>query len=668
MRDTSDRYRKFSRRAFLIGAGQVGLLSSLIGRLYFLQVLESEKYRVLSYDNSIKVRLILPPRGQIVDCQGEVLVSNVSNFKVVVPLEKRLNYKSIIEKIGQLISLDEGVFDRVAKEEKRRWCVSSFVVKENLTWPEVTKLEVNAHDLPGMMIEVGLSRSYPYAELMSHVTGYVSSVSPEEQKEDDPLLHAPEFRIGKAGIEKVCDLSLRGVPGKREVEVNVLGRVVRELSRVEGKSGEEVRLTIDAALQQKIAAQLSDHPCASVVIMDVHSGAVKALVSTPGFDPNRFTNGIRQEDWTQLTQDPLTPLQNRAISGVYSPGSIYKLIVALAALESKIISTHTHIHCRGHMNLGNHRFHCWKKEGHGSLNVVGALRESCNIFFYEVSRMVGIDLMADMSRRLGLGEKTGIELSGEKPALVPTKEWKKKTQKGADWQLSDTVVVAIGQGYILATPLQLAVLTARIANGAHGVQPHLCAGHPYADMTTFGELSISQESLAIVRQGMFEVVNHPRGTARLSQISVGGVQMAGKTGTALIKRITMSERQQGLTKSHHRPWKYREHALFVGFAPFHNPQLAISVVVEHAGGGSKYAAPVAKAAMMAALNLEEVVAKKILPPKEEAESVKIAPPEAPQLPSSSSLQDPAQEGDEWEEEDEDWDDFSESEEDMDNEG
>lgn len=610
MSDIHDQYKKFSRRAFLLGAGQIGLLSSLVGRLYFLQVVESEKYTVLSNDNCIKVKLILPPRGQIVDCYGEVLVSNISNFKVLVSLDKRIKYKETIRKIGDLISIDEGVFERVAKEEKRRWCVSGFVIKENLSWAEVTKLEVNSHELPGMIIEMGLSRSYPYGELLSHITGYVSSVSPEEQEEGNPLLQVPEFRIGKSGIEKTCEMRLRGNPGKKEIEVNVLGRVVRELSRAEGKNGDEVRLTLDVALQEKIVSQLeSEHPCASVVVMDVHTGAVKALVSTPGFDPNRFTNRIYQEDWLRLTQDPLAPLQHRAIAGLYNPGSIYKIVVALAALEKKVINPHTHFHCTGKMYLGNHPFHCWKKEGHGTLNVLGALRESCNIFFYEVARLVGVDSLAEMAYRLGLGEKTGIELTGEKKGLVPTKEWKQKKYKKSTWQTSDTIILGIGQGYILATPLQLAVMASRIANGSYAVHPHLLAQGEGAPCES---LQISPDHISLVQQGMYEVVNHERGTARLSKISCGNIKMAGKTGTSQVTRISLAERQQGRVKSHHKPWKEREHALFMGFAPFNKPQYAVVAVVDHAGGGSKFAAPVGKMAMMAALGLEE---EKKIPPK-----------------------------------------------------
>jgi penicillin-binding protein 2 len=633
MQDDLDRYTVFSRRALLLGVGKVGLFSILLGRLYYLQVLESAKYSLLAKDNSIKVRLLVPPRGQIVDAQGRLLVTNANNFKVVASVDNRPQLKKNIQRVSEIIEISEDTLQQALRESRRRWRVEPFTIKENLSWSEVTALEMQAPDLQGVAIEVGLNRAYLFPELLSHITGYVSSVSQEEQdKTDDPLLHLQEFRIGKAGVEKAYDTELRGIPGTREVEVNALGRVVREISTSRSTSGRELQLTIDLELQKNIVEALKSHRSASVVVMDVNTGAVKALVSVPGYDPNKFTNGIPAKLWNNLLKDPLTPLQNKAIAGIYGPGSTYKMAVALAALESGAITPNTHFYCPGYMNFGNHRFHCWrhKERGHGSLNVVGALRESCDIFFYEAARLTGIEKIAEMSLRLGLGQKTGIEIPGEKNALIPTPEWKWRVKK-QKWYPSETIIAGIGQGYVLATPLQLALMTARIANGGRLIVPHLyqpalgTAGDP---LPVDASWNVAPKDLALVRQGMYEVVNHARGTATRASLGIPGMEMAGKTGTTQVRRITMYERAMGITKSEQRPWKDREHAIFVGYAPFDNPQYAVAVVIEHGGGGSRYAGPVAKAAMRLALGYP-ATGEIVIP-----ESKPVATQESPELESS----------------------------------
>jgi penicillin-binding protein 2 len=603
----NDFYQIFSRRAFLIGASQVGLLSLLVARLYYLQVVEADKYALLARDNSIKVRLLMPPRGQIIDCNKKLIVGNSSNFKAVLKWDKKNHYRKVLKKACQLISIEEEVLEKALRPSKKPWINDSFILKENLTWPEVTILEMNSLELQGLTIEVGLSRHYLYNTLMSHVTGYISAITLQEQEkdqeEDNPLLQMPDFKIGKTGIEKTCELELRGEAGARYVEVNALGQQVRELSCIKSKTGNDIQLTIDLDLQQKVSDCLKEHISGSAVILDIHTGAVNALVSAPGFDPNQFIEGINKGDWNKLRDDPYHPLQNKAIAGVYSPGSVFKMVVALAALEANVITPYTTVNCSGFIVYGGHRFHCWKhKGGHGRVDVIRAISESCDCFFYEISLLTGIDKISEMAFKMGLGKKTGIELIGEQSGLVPTKEWKSKVKRRS-WIPSDTILAGIGQGYISCTPLQLALMTARIANGGKGINPYLCHRSERSDVEEVWD--ISPTNLAYVLRGMEEVMSNPRGTAHVSRFHFPGLQMAGKTGTAQVKRISHFERESGLLKGEHRPWRERDHALFVGYAPVHNPQYAAAVVLEHAGGGSRFAAPVARDILMAALGICE---------------------------------------------------------------
>lgn len=604
MHRDSDRHKLFSRRMVMLAGGKFALLSALGARLYYLQVVESEKYKTLADENRINFRLLPPPRGRIVDRNGLPIADNVQNYRVLMVSEDTPSVETTLDVLSTIMPLSEGDRARVIRDMKRNKSFVPVTVRENLAWEQVAQIEVNTPDLPGVLIDVGQSRSYPFGQDFAHVLGYVAPVA-EKELTGDPLLELPGFRIGKAGIEKVHDLALRGSGGNSQVEVNAYGRVIRELSRQEGEPGNEVRLTIDRELQRFTSQRLGDES-ASVSVVDVHSGEVLALVSSPGFDPNRFNHGLSSKEWRSLVDDPRSPLINKVIQGRYAPGSTFKMAVALAALERGIVNEETEFFCNGAMTLGNAKFHCWKKHGHGSMNVRSAIMKSCDIYFYEVAKRLGIERIAAMARKLGMGDTLGIDLPGERGGLVPSDEWKRGAI-GAPWQKGETVILGIGQGYILTTPLQLAIMTARLANGGKEVKPVLTrsvAGQTDQDQTANGEpasLDIDPKALNIIRQAMSDVVNDPFGTAFRSRLDLPGIEMAGKTGTVQVRRISKAERETGVLKNEELPWEQRDHALFVAFAPVENPRIALSVVVEHGGSGSKAAAPIARDVMTEAL-------------------------------------------------------------------
>ncbi|MBI4966984.1 MAG: penicillin-binding protein 2 [Rhodospirillales bacterium] len=604
MAGETDRAKLLTRRAALLGGGKLALFGALVGRMYYLQVIEAEKYATLAEENRISLRLLPPPRGRILDRFGEAMAINQENYRVLVVPEQARDLEGTLDAVGQIIALSDHERTRILREAKRRRSFMPVTVRENLTWSDVARVELNAPDLPGVIIDVGQSRFYPKAEKVSHALGYVSVVS-EQDLTGDPLLELPGFRIGKSGIERVHDLALRGKGGNSRLEVNAVGRVIRELAREEGQPGAELRLTLDLALQE-FAYQRLGEQSGSVVVLDVHSGEVLVMASAPGYDPNAFAQGLNAEQWRELVTHPRTPLINKCIAGQYAPGSTFKMMVALAALESGLITPDFRVGCIGHVELGNARFHCWKKGGHGSVDMLRGLMLSCDVYFYELARRIGIDRIAEMSRRFGLGRPLAVDLPGEKGGLMPTREWKYATY-GSGWAQGESLIAGIGQGYVLTTPMQLAVMTARLANGGVAVTPritHSVATGPRTETRptpSFPALAINKANLAVVRKGMRLVVNEPGGTAYGSRLANPQWIMAGKTGTAQVRRITQRERDTGVKKNEELPWKERDHALFVAYAPEDNPRYAIAVVIEHGGGGSAVAAPIARDVMMETL-------------------------------------------------------------------
>ena len=594
-----DRYRMLSRRAILLAGAKTVLLTTLFARMRQLQIVEGERYTTLADDNRINVQLLAPPRGRILDRFGRPLAVNRANYRVLMFSEKVKDLERTLESLSAVLVLSEDERARILRDIRRKQAFIPITVRDNLSWSELSRVEVNRLDLPGVIIDVGHSRSYPNVEAPAHLLGYVGAVSEAEQgQDDDPLLKLPYFQVGKAGAERFHDLALRGKAGSSQVEVNAVGRVIREMSRREGMPGEELALTIDLALQKYTIERIgTEH--AAVVVIEVNAGEILAMASTPSFDPNVFATGISGETWNALLRQPGAPLTNKCITGQYAPCSTFKMMPALAALEGRIVDPEQRFFCSGRFALGNALFHCWKKEGHGWMAMEDGIRQSCDVYFYEVSRRVGVDKIAAMAQRFGLGRPVEIDLPGERAGLIPTRQWKLKAT-GEPWQPGENLVVGIGQGFVLATPLQLAVMVARLANGGAVIKPRLTRriGAQAAGADGASEdnprVGVSLVSLSLVRRAMEAVVNHRNGTAYRARIEEPEYAMAGKTGTSQVTRITRAERERGLLKPEDMPWEERDHALFVGFAPLHAPRYGIAVVVEHGGGGSRMAAPIAR--------------------------------------------------------------------------
>ena len=615
----SGRYKTFTRRAFLIGGGQAALLSGLAGRLYYLQVVQSDRYRMLADENRISLRLLAPPRGQILDRDGRILATNQQNYRVLLIPEQtkvpgedlQVSLDRTLDDLARLIPISEYQRERIVREIGRKRKFVPVTVVENLTWEEFSRVNVRSPDLPGVVPDVGETRFYPQGQSLAHLVGYVAPVS-ENDGADDPLLTLPGFRVGRSGIEQLRDLALRGKAGTSHVEVNAHGRVIRELERNEGQPGADVMLTVDADLQRIATERLGDES-AGAMVMDIRSGDILALASTPGFDPNAFNYGLAQDDWDRLVTDTRKPLMNKAISGQYPPGSTFKVIVALAALEAGIVNPGHRVFCNGEVELGNHTFHCWKRGGHGDMAMTSAIEQSCDVYFYDIARRTGIDRISEMARRFGLGTAVDLGLGIERSGLMPTREWK-LARTGESWQLGETLITGIGQGFVLTTPAQLAVMTAQIANGGFRVEPRLLrpAEPQDAEMVDGAaqidpdqdprSLEISTASLAVVQGAMDAVVNSPRGTAFRARIQQRGLEMAGKTGTSQVRRITEADREEGRGIAE-TPWAERDHAIFVGYAPTSAPRYTVAVVVEHGGSGASMAAPIARDILLEAQRL-----------------------------------------------------------------
>ncbi|OFX02172.1 MAG: penicillin-binding protein 2 [Alphaproteobacteria bacterium RIFCSPHIGHO2_12_FULL_66_14] len=599
----------FTRRALLLGGVQGILLSALAGRLYQLQVIETQRFATLAEENRINLRLLPPSRGLIFDRTGQPLAVNRNNFRAMAASDRGRGAEVLVERLDQILSLGETERNRLLRDLKRSRNAQPVVVRENLGWEEVARLEFNAPDLPGVFIDLGQSRDYPEGELTSHIVGYTGRVADEDLAgRDDPVLQLATIRFGKKGVERSLEDDLRGRAGAVQVEVNAVGRAVRELDRTEGQPGSNALLTIDLDLQRFAADKMKEHQSGSVVVLDVVTGDVIAMVSTPGFDPSTFARGITHAEWRDLLENPERPLNNKAIGGIYPPGSTYKMVTALAALESKAIEPWTRLPCLGFLMLGGIKFHCWLKTGHGSTNVVEAIAQSCDCFFYEAARRAGVDRISDMAARLGFGKQSELGLPGESAGNQPTRAWKQE-RVGKPWQHGDTFNLGIGQGYMNCTPLQLAVMTARIANGGYEVQPNLLLakattreelGPPPPTLTpTAPSLRLNPQHLAMIRDGMNQVVNSGHGTANQLRRDADGkvrdpaLAFAGKTGTAQVKRITQREREMGITQAS-LPWHLRHHALFVCYGPVDNPRYACAVIVEHGMAGGATAGPIGR--------------------------------------------------------------------------
>lgn len=590
-----DKETLFTRRSIILGGMQAALMSTVVGRMFYLEILSNTHYQKLSDKNRIHSRLTLPIRGLITDRAGRVLASDHNVYRAVIIRDEAEDWQLCLKRVQELLQLTCEEIDKISFQIKRKPRFMPVAIKDNLSWQEVTTLELHLPDIVGIFIEEGRNRFYPHAFECCHFLGYVAAPS-EKELDGDPLLEQPGFKMGKTGLEKALENDLRGMPGIKQVEVDAYRRVVRELSTTDSMHGAEQKLTLDFDLQQTLYHRLAQEESGAAVVLNIKTGGVLAYVSYPGYDSNLFVNGIPQRDWQELLNHPRHALINKPISGLYAPGSTFKMITALAALERGVIHPNTSVSCVGHTLLGSHKFHCWtwKTGGHGHIDLVRAIATSCDIYFYHIASLVGIDAIADTARRLGLGAATGIEIPGEKAGLIPTTEWKKRVHK-AKWTLGESYNAGIGQGYTLTTPLQLAVMTARLASGK-AVRPTLLANN----VQDFPGLDIDPKLLDYIWKGLDKASNEDGGTSFRHRISVPGMEMAGKTGTTQVRRITEKDRALGLVNSADRPWHYREHALFVGYAPVHAPLYAAAVLIEHGGSGGRVAAPVGRDVLLTA--------------------------------------------------------------------
>lgn len=602
----SERQLVFSRRALIFGGLQLAAFSALASRLYYLQFINAEKYTALSENNRIKLQLVAPARGNILDRKGEPMATSNTNYRLFIDYSTitQQALKSTIEKLKTLLVIPEKKL-KALENVKVSTASMPDMIKEHLTWDEVSLIELHMMDLSGVTVDIGQIRYYPLLDEAAHLLGYLGAVTESELSDDDPpLMRLPDFKIGKNGVEKMMEDRLRGTAGIRQLEVNVHGMPVREIGKTESKTGENIVLTIDSELQ-KYAAELVKDQSASVVLMEVDTGNLLTMVSMPAFDPNVFSTGISSDYWKELSSDKKSPLLNKAITGQYPPGSTFKMIVGLAAMEAKVINSSTTVFCPGHFFLGDHKFNCWKEGGHGTVHYHEAIQQSCDTFFYTTAQKLGTEKIVEMANRCGLGELHDIGIIGEKSGNIPTPEWKMKRFKQR-WSGGDTINYGIGQGYVLATPLQLAVMMARMASNK-AVEPRLYVAEG-EDKPEFPSLGLSSELMRINIEAMSSVANEQHGTAYSKRISDVRFMMGGKTGTSQVKKILQRGQNQDLI-----PWEARHHALFVGFAPVDNPKYACCVAIEHGGGGASAAAPVARDVLLRVQQMDSGV--EIVPQK-----------------------------------------------------
>ena len=602
-RETADSARRITRRGLILGGLQLGFAGVLALRMRHMQVDQADEFRLLAEENRINIRLIPPARGRIFDREGRVIAENEQTYRITLTREDAGDVTTVIRRLGQLVELDEDDLNRALAEMERTAPFFPVAIADRVRWEDISRVAVNAPALPGVTPEVGLSRTYPSRELYAHVAGYVGPVSERDLKryeDPPPVLRIPRFQIGKVGVEAKYEEQLRGNAGAKRVEVNAVGRVMRELDRREGEAGADLQLTVDTALQEYVQARLGQES-ASVVVMDVNRGDLLAIASAPSYDPNKFVRGISVADYGELRDNDHRPLASKTVQDAYPPGSTFKMVTALAALDAGLMTPDDTVWCPGHLEVGGRKFHCWKRVGHGHMTLEQSLRESCDVYFYEMALKVGIERIADMARRLGMGESHDIPMSAVTSGLIPDKDWKRRN-RGAEWVIGDSVNASIGQGFVLSSPLQLAVMTARIATGK-AVTPRLVKSIDGVETVHLegADLGINPNHLRQIRRGMFAVSNHRHGTAYRSRIAAAEMRMAGKTGTSQVRNITAAERARGVTSNDDLPWERRDHALFVDFAPAEAPQIAVAVVVEHGGGGSTAAAPIARDVTLQAL-------------------------------------------------------------------
>ncbi|WP_440634272.1 penicillin-binding protein 2 [Candidatus Pelagibacter sp. HIMB1746] len=596
-----------NRRMFIIGAAKIIIFTGIIARLFSLQVNENKKYLTLSDKNRIREWKLPPIRGDIVDYFGNVIAGNLKVYQLHIIPEQVENFNYLLTRLKTLLNLSDKKIEKIVKSKNKLKPWESIIVSENLSWSDFLKINNYLYDLVGVKPVMTISRNYPFSETYTHILGYVSQPNEEEILANETVQErfVPGMKIGKLGLEKTLENYLIGTNAIQRYEVNAYGKRINQLEHQKGKQGLRVRLTVDTEVQKACGKLLNDR-AGSISVMDIYTGDIIAMYSSPSYDPNKFLFGISNDDWALIRNNPLKPLVNKTLAGLYSPGSTIKPIVALSALENKIVSPNFKVKCTGKMELYGQTFHCWKEKGHGFVSLKNAMKQSCDTYFYEVARLLGVDRLNVTAEKFGLGKKVlGDYFDFEKSGLFPNTKWK-KNNLGKGWVLGETLITGIGQGYTQTTPLQLCLMTAQIANGGYSIKPRIIvdnnavsfeeAKNKFEEGPLFSEekkLFENPKNIKIVQEAMFSSTNELYGTSYKSRIDDPKYQFAGKTGTAQVKRISMRERELDL-KIEQIPYKDRDHALFVAYGPYINPRYALSIIVEHGGSGSKTAAPIAK--------------------------------------------------------------------------
>ncbi len=616
-----------NRRMFILSVAKVLVFSGIVARLFSLQINENKKYLTLSDKNRLREWRLPPVRGDFLDYFGKVVAGNTEVYQLHVIPEEVSNFKTLIVRLKEILGLSNKEYLKIIRKKNNQKPWETLIISENLSWEQFSKLNLYLHELDGAKPVLSISRNYPYKENYTHVLGYVSRASISDINENKAIKqnYVPGLRVGKIGLEKTFEKDLIGVNGVQRYEVNAYGKRINQLEHIDGVKGKNITLTIDTEVQ-KLANDLLKGKSGSISVMDIYTGELVALHSSPSFDPNLFFHGISNKDWKEIRENPLKPLINKTMSGLYSPGSTIKPIVALSALENDVISPNLTIECTGKTELYGQTYHCWKEKGHGFMKLRNAIKQSCDTYFYEVARRLGVDRLNLTAKKFGLGNKVldGI-FPDEKVGLVPSTKWKKNTL-GRGWVLGETLITGIGQGYIQTTPIQLCLMTAQLANGGFKIYPKITVSEKIETLDTiknkisekiserekdqlgiikasekffkpkideYQPLFRNQENVKFVLEAMFASTNELYGTSYSSRYDDKKYQFAGKTGTSQIKKITEEQRELDL-KTSEIPYEERDHALYVAYGPYKNPRYAVSVIVEHGGSGSVTAAPIAK--------------------------------------------------------------------------
>ncbi len=599
MIDQSDNVIKLNsinRRMFILAVAKVIILGGLVSRLFFLQIKENKKYLTLSDKNRIREWKLPPIRGDFQDYFGNTIAGNFEGYQLHLIPEQVENFRYTMNRIKNILELSDNQFKKIIKKKKEIKPWETLIVADNLSWENFSKINNNLYDLNGVKPIISISRSYPYKENYTHILGYVSQANEEDISSNENIKEkfVQGLKVGKIGLEKTFETDLIGSNSIERYEVNAYGRRISKLDFQQGNQGKTIKLSVDTEVQ-KLANELLIGRAGSICVMDIFTGHIIAMHSSPSFDPNAFVFGISQDEWQLIRNNPMKPLVNKSLSGNYSPGSTIKPIVALSALENEIVSPKFTVHCKGHkspLELYGQTYHCWKKEGHGYVNMREAMKQSCDTYFYEVSRRLGVDKLSETAKNFGLGKKVFGDLFGnEKNGLIPNTLWKKNAL-GRNWLLGETIITGIGQGYIQTTPIQLCLMTAQIANGGHKIYPKLVVDKKIKEDDKFISLIKNRNNIKIIQEAMFASTNEIRGTSYRSRIDDPKYQFAGKTGTAQVKRITETDRELDLQTSE-IPYEERDHALYVAFGPYKNPRYSISILIEHGGSGGSVAAPLA---------------------------------------------------------------------------